>query len=137
MTVWRRLDHVGLVVADTEAALGYYVGTLGMRVVEQEELDVPPVRLTHLDAGEVTLQLVQPLPGNSALEGHLAQHGEGMHHVCFEVDDLFEAIRLLSGGQEPELVIEGRLRRSAFVPGPSWHGLRLELTQDREAPHER
>jgi methylmalonyl-CoA/ethylmalonyl-CoA epimerase len=132
VTVWRRLDHVGVVVADTEAALAYFCGQLGMRVLEAEELDVPPVRLTHLDAGEVTLQLVEPLAGNRELRAHLAEHGEGVHHICFEVGDLLPAIRELSGGRDPALVIEGARRRSAFVPGETVHGVRLELTQERE-----
>ncbi|HWF74837.1 MAG TPA: VOC family protein [Solirubrobacteraceae bacterium] len=132
MTVWRRLDHVAMVVTDTETALAHFSGELGMRVVETEELEIPPVRLTYLDAGAVTLQLVEPLAGNDALEEHLAEHGEGLHHVCFEVDDLEAGIRALSGGEPPALVIHGRDRVSAFVPGPMVHGLRLELTQVTE-----
>ncbi len=132
MTVWRRLDHVGLLVSDTDAALRYLGRTLGMKVVEQEELDIPPVRLTHLDAGPVTLQLVEPLPGNTTLGSYLEEHGEGLHHVCFEVDDLVVAVHSLSGGMDPDLIIEGDRRRSAFVPGQLVHGLRLELTQVRE-----
>ena len=66
MSVWRRLDHVALVIRDTERALQYFEGTLGMTVVETEELEKPPVRLTFLDAGGVTVQLVEPLAGNAA-----------------------------------------------------------------------
>jgi methylmalonyl-CoA/ethylmalonyl-CoA epimerase len=132
VTVWKRLDHVGVVVADTACALTYFCEELGMSVVDQEELEVPPVRLTYLDAGEVTIQLVEPLPGNAALAAHLAEHGEGPHHICFEVDDLLGGIRALSGGAEPELIIEGRDRRSAFVPGRQHHGVMLELTADRQ-----
>lgn len=131
MSVWRRLDHVALVVRDTDSALAYFQGTLGMSVVETEELEVPPVRLTFLDAGGVTVQLVEPLAGNAVLNDHLAEHGEGLHHVCFEVDDLIPAVHQLSGGEDPELVIEGRRTRSAFVPNRNEHGLLIELTQER------
>lgn len=131
MSVWRRLDHVALVVRDTEVALEYFNGTLGMSVVDTEELEVPPVRLTFLDAGAVTLQLVEPLSGNVALTRYLAEHGEGLHHVCFEVDDLIPSVRQLSGGEDPELVIDGSRTRSAFVPNRNEHGLLIELTQSR------
>lgn len=77
------------------------------------------------------LQLVEPLPGNTVLAEFLASHGEGLHHVCFEVDDLVPAVRELSGGQDPDLVIEGKRRRSAFVPERAEHGLMIELTQER------
>jgi methylmalonyl-CoA/ethylmalonyl-CoA epimerase len=131
VSVWRRLDHVALVIRDTDRALEYFEGTLGMTVVETEELETPPVRLTFLDAGAVTVQLVEPLAGNAALTEYLAEHGEGLHHVCFEVDDLIPAVRQLSGGEDPELVIEGRRTRSAFVPNRNEHGLLIELTQER------
>lgn len=131
MSVWRGLDHVALVVRDTERALAYFEDTLGMKVVEAEELETPPVRLTFLDAGAVKLQLVEPLAGNAALEQFLAEHGEGLHHICFEVDDLMPAVRALSGGEDPELVIEGGRTRSAFVPNRNEHGLLIELTQER------
>jgi methylmalonyl-CoA/ethylmalonyl-CoA epimerase len=130
----RRLDHVGLVVADTERALDYFSRQLGMEIVEQEDLEVPPVRVTFLSAGGVMVQLCEPLPGNAALKAHLAEHGEGLHHLCFEVDDLLAGIRELSSGAEPDLIIEGGHRRSAFVPGEIAHGLRLELTQERDGP---
>lgn len=77
------------------------------------------------------MQLVEPLAGNAALTEFLAKHGEGLHHVCFEVDDLIPAVRQLSGGEDPELVIEGRRMRSAFVPNRNGHGLLIELTQPR------
>lgn len=131
MSVWRGLDHVGLVVRDTQAALEYFTGKLGMRILEAEELEVPPVRLTFLDGGGATVQLVEPLAGNAVLSEFLAKHGEGLHHICFEVDDLIPAVEQLSGGDGPELVIEGRHRRSAFVPNRDEHGLLIELTQER------
>jgi methylmalonyl-CoA/ethylmalonyl-CoA epimerase len=133
VSVWRRFDHVALVVHDTESALEYFAGTLGMTVTDTEELETPPVRLTFLDAGGVTVQLVEPLAGNASLTEYLAEHGEGLHHVCFEVDDLIPAVRQLSGGADPELVIEGRRTRSAFVPNRNEHGLLIELTQQRGA----
>jgi methylmalonyl-CoA epimerase len=131
MTPWKRLDHVAIVVGDTDRAIEDFSTAFGATVVDQEELDDPPVRLTYLDVGAVTLQLVQPRPGNTELAEHLAAHGEGLHHVCFEVDDLLDAVRDLTGGREPELVIDGRGRRSAFLPGAPAHGLRIELTQLR------
>lgn len=131
MSVWQRLDHVALVVHATEPALEYFCGRLGMEVMETEELEVPPVRLTFLDGGGAMLQLVEPLPGNEVLSAFLASHGEGLHHLCFEVDELLPAVRELSGGQDPDLVIESKRRLSAFVPNRDEHGLLIELTQEQ------
>ena len=51
MSQLRRLDHVAIVVRDTDEALRFYRDHLGLRVVSSEEIPAPRVRLTHLNAG--------------------------------------------------------------------------------------
>ena len=51
------------------------------------------MRLTYLDAGNAFLQLVEPLDPASALATWLDEHGEGLHHICFGVDDVPAAAR--------------------------------------------
>jgi methylmalonyl-CoA/ethylmalonyl-CoA epimerase len=130
VTLLRRLDHVAVAVRDTDEALRYFCDRLGLRVASAEELDSPHVRLTYLDAGNAYIQLVQPLERNADLARWLDDHGEGLHHVCFGVDDVVAAARELGDGAEPARG-SGRGRASAFVPGASEHGLRLECTEFR------
>jgi methylmalonyl-CoA/ethylmalonyl-CoA epimerase len=131
VTLLRRLDHVAVVVRDTDAALRYFTGTLGLHVASSEEIERPPVRLTYLDAGNAYLQLVEPLNGESDLAQWLAENGEGIHHVCFGVDDVSAAIEELSG-HPPGTLGSGRGRVSAFLPAAD-HGVRLECTEFRRA----
>lgn len=127
----KRLDHVAVVVRDTAAAVRHFSGSLGLEVVSSETLHEPNVRLTYLDLGNTLLQLVEPLDDRSAVAASLAEHGEGLHHLCFAVDSVGEAVATLSdSGREPTFA-SGRGRTSAFVEGSVLHGVRLECTEFR------
>ncbi len=129
MTLLRRLDHVAVLVRDTEQALRFYVGKLGLRVASEEEIRTPHVRLTYLDAGNAYVQLVEPLDADSPLAAWLEEHGEGLHHICFGVDDVPAAVAELSdAGSEPVLG-SGRGGVSAFVATADANGVRIECTQ--------
>lgn len=125
----RRLDHVGVAVSDSELALRYFSGRLGLEVVHVEERDLPRVRLTYLDAGNAFLQLVEPLDGDSAVAGFLRDRGEGLHHLCFGVDDVAASVAALAQTGAAPIIGGGRKRESAFVPGPSSHGVTIECTE--------
>ncbi|MBS1883493.1 MAG: VOC family protein, partial [Actinobacteria bacterium] len=86
----QRLDHVAIAVRDTEAALSYFRDRLGLAVVSSEENAPAQARLTYLDAGNAFIQLVAPLAAGAPIAGHLRRHGEGLHHVCFGVDDVVD-----------------------------------------------
>ena len=125
-----RLDHVAIAVRDTEAALLYFTGTLGLTVVHTDELDAPPVRLTYLAAGDVYIQLVCPRDGDSDLAKWLDEHGEGLHHICFNVDDLDQAVADLSDPTLPRIPLgSGWGRRSGFIANGARHGVIIECTE--------
>jgi methylmalonyl-CoA/ethylmalonyl-CoA epimerase len=128
VTLLRRLDHVAIVVRSTDEALRYYERELGLRVHSSEQIDSPRVRLTYLDAGNAFVQLVEPLDPASALGAWLDEHGEGLHHICFGVDDVQAAVSALGDGKPPTLGT-GRGRPSAFVTTSDSHGVRIECTQ--------
>lgn len=122
----QRLDHVAIAVRDTDEALRHFRDRLGLPVIHQEDNDAAEARLTYLDAGNAYLQLVQPLNPQS----ELAQWGEGLHHICFGVENVAASAAALAGEAAPPVQMgSGRGRPSAFVPGPAPHGVRIECTQ--------
>jgi len=134
VSLLRRLDHVAVVIRDTDEALRYFSGTLGLRVTSSEEIRAPAVRLTYLDTGNAYLQLVEPLDSESAVAHWLEEHGEGVHHICFGVDDVLAAASGLAVGAGGDAVPgSGRGRVSSFVPGEPRHGVRIECTEFRHA----
>jgi methylmalonyl-CoA/ethylmalonyl-CoA epimerase len=131
MTRLRRLDHVAVVVRSTDEALGTFRDRLGLQVVRSEEIASPPVRLTYLDCGNAYLQLVEPLEADHDLSRWIDAHGEGLHHICFGVDDVLGTAGELARDGASPVAGRGRGRVSAFVPGAPSHGVRLECTEFR------
>lgn len=129
MTFLRRLDHVAVLVRSTENALRYFRDHLGLVVHSSEEVTTPPVRLTYLDAGNAFVQLVEPLDPTSPLGEWLEKHGEGLHHICFGVDDVPAAVSALSDDGAPVTLGSGRGRVSSFVTSANGHGVRIECTE--------
>jgi methylmalonyl-CoA/ethylmalonyl-CoA epimerase len=125
----RRLDHVAVAVADTEIALRHFRDRLGLEVVAVDEPPEVPVRLTYLDLGNTWLQLVEPIDPAHPLNAWLAEHGDGLHHVCFGVDDVECELRRLGppGVPVPPLG-SGRGRPAGFTAGAPPHGMRIGCT---------
>lgn len=126
----RRLDHVGIVVRNTEVALTHFRDRLGLPIVAVDEPPEVPVLLTYLDMGNAYLQLVEPLDDESPIAQWLDEHGEGIHHICFAVDDLLatlDEMRPSDAAQPP--MGSGRGFPAAFIAGEPLHGVRIECTE--------
>ncbi len=111
-----RLNHVAIAVPDLEAASAIYRDTLGARVSEPEDLPDHGVTVVFVTLPNTSIELVAPLGPDSPLAGFLERHPSGgMHHVCYEVDDIIAArdrlkergARVLGGGQ-PETGAHGK-----------------------------
>ena len=126
---------MAILVRDTDEALKTYRDRLGLELVSSESLPEPRVKLTYLDLGNAFLQLLEPLDSSSEAARALATTGEGLHHICFGVDDVEQACRWFGTLPDTEELpsASGRGRKSAFVPGFQPHGVRLECTEFREA----
>ena len=121
------IDHVGVIVQSIDRALPYYLDQLGLSVADREELPEAGVRIAFLAVGSTRLQLVEPTaPG--PLQDHLDVAGEGLHHVCFAVDDIDQALSHLAAGEAVRVVRGGGGRRACFLPARPG-GLRIELTE--------
>ncbi len=129
MSILRRLDHVAVLVRSTDDALRFYRDRLGLAVHSSEEIPTPPVRLTYLDAGNAFVQLVEPLERDSDLAKWLEAHGEGLHHICFGVDNVAGAVSTLSEDGSPVMLGTGRGRVSGFVTTSGGNGVRIECTE--------
>lgn len=130
--MFKRLDHVGLVVHDIDAALQTYCNQLGFRLLERVTIPEQKVVAAFLDAGNSTVELISPTDTESGTARFLANRGEGTHHVCYEVDDIEATlaelrkagVRLID--ETPRQGVHGLI---AFIHPKAANGLMIEVLQ--------
>ncbi|WP_027145281.1 methylmalonyl-CoA epimerase [Mesorhizobium sp. WSM3626] len=87
-----RLNHVALAVPDLTAAIAAYRNTLGAEVTEPQALPEHGVTVVFVNVGNTKIELLEPLGENSPIAAFLAKNPSGgMHHLCYEVDDILAA----------------------------------------------
>ena len=130
-----RLNHVALAVPDLEIAARLYRDTLGAKVSAPQSLPEHGVRIVFVDLPNTRIELMLPLGEDSPIAGFLARHpGGGMHHICYEVDDIRaaiarlkrEGVRILGDG-EPKTGAHGR--PVVFLNPKDFSGTLIELEE--------
>ena len=87
-----RLNHVAIAVPDLEAASAVYRDTLGARITQPQALPEHGVTVVFIDTGNTKVELLEPLGENSPIAAFLEKNpAGGMHHICYEVDDIIAA----------------------------------------------
>ncbi len=87
-----RLNHVAIAVPDLKTASAVYRETLGAVVSEPQELSEHGVTVVFIDTGNSKIELLEPLGEGSPIAAFLAKNpAGGMHHICYEVDDILAA----------------------------------------------
>ena len=106
-----KLNHVAIVVPDLAAASGIYRRVLGAHVSEPRALPAHGVTVVFVELPNTRIELLEPLGADSPVRGFLERNpAGGMHHLCYEVDDIIaardrlaaEGSRVLGDG-EPKL----------------------------------
>jgi len=125
------LDHVGVAVRRLDERLPFYRDLLGLAHAGTEEVAAEGVRAAFLPAGRTRIELLEPTRSDATLARHLERRGEGIHHLCFEVDDIDAALaRLEAAGHE---ILGGGARagaegtRVAFLHPRKTGGVLIEL----------
>ncbi len=127
----RRINHVAIVVEDLDAALGFWRDALGLPLQKTEANPGESVDIAFLPVGDSEIELLKPTDAESGIGKYLAKKGQGMHHLCVEVEDIEAVIaQLVAHGieminAEPRLRPEGT--RYAFVHPKSAGGVLVEL----------
>jgi len=131
-----KIDHLGIAVRSISDSLNFYRDALGLELSGTEEVQDQGVRVALLPAGESRIELLEPFSEDTPVGRFIARRGEGLHHICYEVDDLASklvdlrsrGIRLLDG--YPRRGAEGKL--VAFLHPASAYGVLVELVEKAE-----
>ncbi|MEY8096033.1 methylmalonyl-CoA epimerase [Falsihalocynthiibacter sp. S25ZX9] len=130
-----RLNHVAIAVPDLDAAVAQYRDTLGASVGAPQDEPDHGVTVVFIDLPNTKIELLFPLGEDSPINGFLAKNPSGgIHHICYEVDDILTArdhllakgARILGTG-EPKIGAHGK--PVLFLHPKDFNGTLIELEQ--------
>jgi methylmalonyl-CoA/ethylmalonyl-CoA epimerase len=125
------IHHIAVVVPEVEAALKFWRDVFGLPLQGIGDVPEQASRIAFLPTACGEMELIQPLTADSGIAKFLQKRGPGIHHVCFETDDLDGMIALLKEkgirliGEKPSLGAGGK--RMIFVHPESAGGVLVEL----------
>lgn len=133
MPVIKAINHVAVVVDDMEKSLAFWRDALGIPLHELRDVPAEKSQVAFLPLAGAEVELVMPTTGDSGIAKYLAKRGQGMHHLCLEVDDIegmlsqlkAKNIRLIN--EEPRTGADGK--KYAFIHPESTGGVLVELYQ--------
>lgn len=129
-----RLDHIGIAVRSLEAAKIYE--DLGLAIDHVEIVETQRVKTAFLSVGDSNLELLEPTSPDSPIAKFIEKRGEGIHHLCFRVEDIeAELAKLKSKGYRliNEAPVPGAHGcRVAFLHPAAGNGVLLELSEKHE-----
>jgi methylmalonyl-CoA/ethylmalonyl-CoA epimerase len=84
----KKIHHVGVVVPNLEQAMALWRDLLGLRLIKSQTVQDQGVKAALLQAGESEIELLEPLSPDNGVGKFLAKRGGGLHHLCFETEDV-------------------------------------------------
>jgi methylmalonyl-CoA/ethylmalonyl-CoA epimerase len=132
MTI-KRIDHIGIAVEDLDKALAFWEQALGLHLHEVRNVPEQQVDVAFLPVGQSEVELVKPTTEDGSVAKWIQKKGAGIHHICFEVDDIRATLAQMAAqgiwliDKEPRTSADGKLY--AFVHPKSTGGVLVELYQ--------
>jgi len=129
----KKLDHVGIVVSNLDESIPIYETILGVKPVSIKNVPTQNVRAAFFEAGNgVAVELIEPLDLNSGVSRFLQKHGPGIHHICFEVEEVDEELKEMDERGITPVDHEGKTDitgRIGFLHPKSTMGVLIEFAQ--------
>jgi methylmalonyl-CoA/ethylmalonyl-CoA epimerase len=133
MAAIKKINHVAIVVEDMDDALTFWRDALGMELGRLSEVTAEKSQVAFMPVADGEIELIFPTTNDSGIAKYLDKHGQGMHHLCLEVDDIegmlaqlkAKGVRLIN--EEPRISADGK--KYAFIHPESARGVLVELYQ--------
>jgi methylmalonyl-CoA/ethylmalonyl-CoA epimerase len=129
-----KIEHIGIAVKDIEQSIALFTKLFGKQPYQSEEVKSENVLTSFFMVGNNKIELLTATDTNSAIAKFIEKKGEGIHHIAFEVDDIYkemerlkmEGFRLLSN--EPKAGADNKL--ICFLHPKDSNGVLIELCQE-------
>ena len=129
----KRVNHIGIAVKNMDEAREFWRKKFGVE-------SPPPVterdmQICMMKLGDVLVELIAPVGNDGIMAKFLQKHGEGFHHICYEVDSIYSAVEELEAkgvelvSREPREGAEGKI---VFLHPKGTQGVLTEIVQVRE-----
>jgi methylmalonyl-CoA/ethylmalonyl-CoA epimerase len=127
----KKISHIAIVVPDLEQALNFWVETLGLPLAHMEHVTDQDVDVAFLPSGESELELLEPISDQSGVARYMRKRGPGVHHICFEVEDIEATLERLKAAEVPLINEEPTIgtggKKIAFIHPKGTGGVLVEL----------
>ncbi|TFD92220.1 methylmalonyl-CoA epimerase [Jeotgalibacillus sp. R-1-5s-1] len=91
----KKVDHIGIAVRSIKETLPFYTEMLTLTFLKEETVEEQGVKVAFLDAGNIKIELLEPLSETSPVAAFIEKKGEGIHHVAFGVSGIDERMQEL------------------------------------------
>ncbi len=131
--MWKNVEHIGIAVKDLSSANQLFETLFNKGSYKEEVVDSESVTTSFFQLGETKIELLEG-GSDSAIAKFIEKKGEGIHHIAFEVDDIYAEMDRLKG--EGFQILNEKPKRGAdnklvcFVHPKSANGVLVELCQE-------
>jgi methylmalonyl-CoA/ethylmalonyl-CoA epimerase len=129
----KKINHIAIAVNNLEEAAKFYQNVMGLTLSGVELVPAQKTRVGFFKIGESNIELVQPAESDSPLVKFLESKGQGIHHICLEVDDIEAEVKSLL--EKGATMVDQKPRpgahqtKVAFVHPKSSGGVLIELCE--------
>ncbi|CEE01965.1 MULTISPECIES: methylmalonyl-CoA epimerase [Bacillaceae] len=130
------IDHIGIAVHSLEKALPLYTGTFQLSHIKTEVVESQKVKVAFIDVNNSKIELLEPTSDDSTIKKFLDKKGEGIHHIAFKTDDIYQELENLASqgvrliDETPRIGAGGAL--VAFIHPKTTFGVLYELCQKQK-----
>lgn len=131
--MFKKINHIAVAVNNLEETAKFYEDVLGLSLSGVEVVSAQKTRAGFFRIGESNIELVQPSEPDSPLVKFLETRGQGIHHICFEVDDIESAVKAFL--ERGATMVDQKPRpgahntKVAFIHPKSSSGVLIELCE--------
>jgi methylmalonyl-CoA/ethylmalonyl-CoA epimerase len=127
----KKISHIAIVVPDLDEAMTFWVEALGLPLQHMEHVPDQGVDVAFLPSGESEIELLEPVDEDSGVARFMSKRGPGMHHICFEVDDIEKVLKNLKQANVPLINEKATIgtggKKIAFIHPKGTGGVLVEL----------
>ena len=132
--MYKKIDHIGIAVNSLDAVKKFFSEVFGIKPDFEEIIDEQKVKVAGFKIGQSRIEFLEPTDSDSPIAKYLIKKGEGLHHVCLNVDNIEKVLSNMKScgldliDNEPRRGVKGK--KIAFIHPKSFFRVLLELSQD-------